>query len=165
MSIRVIVFLILLVYPLSLYAQNQTKVGLLPSLNYNQKLKKGWDINFKFESRHFVFENNALQESNFSYSYSLSDFSFLAGKKISLNSKFVIGVLARIETDSKSYRTIQQFIFKSKISNFRVAHRLATDQTFSEDEFPEFRLRYRLSGYSVSNSASNFGVLVPKISV
>jgi hypothetical protein len=145
LNTRVIAFLILLVSAQRLCAQKQTEVGLLPSINYNQKLKKGWDINFKFESRHFVFEKNAFQKSDFAYTYNLSDFSFLVGKKTGLNSKLVIGALSRIETDSKTYRTIQQFIFKSKISSFSVAHRLATDQTFSADQFPEYRLRYRLN--------------------
>lgn len=52
---------------------------------------------------------------------------------------------ALIEADAVSYRTIQQFIFQTKIESFRVAHRIATDQTFSSNEATEFRLRYRLS--------------------
>lgn len=125
-------------------AQTQTRVGFLPVVNYNHKIDKDWDINFRFESRHFVFENT-LQDSDFEYSYSLSDVSALAGRKVGLNSKAVLGILTRIEPDAVSYRTIQQFIFQSKIDNFRIAHRIATDQTFSSNESTEFRLRYRLS--------------------
>lgn len=126
-------------------AQTQTRVGILPSINYNQKINKVWEVNFKFESRHFVFDNSTSQSNHFKYTYSLSDVSALAGRKVGLNSKFVLGFLTRIEPDAVSYRTIQQYLFQTKINNFRVVHRIAADQTFSPIESPEFRLRYRLS--------------------
>ena len=129
----------------NVYAQSETRVGMLPSINYNHKINKDWDINFRFESRHFVFENNISENSNFKYEYSLSDISALVGRKTGLNSKVVLGFLTRIEPDAVSYRTIQQFIFQTKIESFRVAHRIATDQTFSSNEATEFRLRYRVS--------------------
>jgi len=131
--------------PKNVYAQSQTRIGILPSINYNHKINKDWDVNFKYESRHFVFENNSLESSNFKYEYSLSDISALVARKAGLNSKFVLGFLTRIEPDAVSYRTIQQFIFQTKIESFRVAHRIATDQTFSSNEATEFRLRYRVS--------------------
>ena len=131
--------------PKNVYAQSQTRIGILPSINYNHKINKDWDVNFKYESRHFVYENNSLESSNFKYEYSLSDISALVARKAGLNSKFVLGFLTRIEPDAVSYRTIQQFIFQTKIESFRVAHRIATDQTFSSNEATEFRLRYRVS--------------------
>lgn len=126
-------------------AQTQSRVGFLPSINYNHEINKVWEVNFKFESRHFVFDNSTSQNSIFKYKYSLSDVSALVGRKVGLNSKVVLGVLTRIEPDAVSYRTIQQFIFQTKIENFRVAHRIAMDQTFSSTESTEFRLRYRLN--------------------
>lgn len=126
-------------------AQTQTTAGFLPSINYNHKINKMYEVNFKFESRHFVFEDNTSQSRNFKYKYSLSDISALAGRKVGLNSKVVLGFLIRIDSDAVSFRTIQQFIFQTKIDNFRVVHRIAADQTFSSIEFTEFRLRYRLS--------------------
>jgi hypothetical protein len=59
--------------------------------------------------------------------------------------KFQKDTNALIEPEAVSYRTIQQFIFQTKIESFRVAHRIATDQTFSSNEATEFRLRYRVS--------------------
>lgn len=126
-------------------AQTQSRAGFLPSINYNHKINKLYEVNFKLESRHFVFDDNASQSGNFKYDYSLSDISALVGRKVGLNSKVVVGFLTRVEPDAISYRTIQQFIFQTKIDNFRVAHRIATDQTFSPIESTEFRLRYRLS--------------------
>jgi hypothetical protein len=143
--IKLLLVFFILISSQHICSQTQTKAGFLPSINYNHKINKLYEINFKFESRHFVFENNASQSSAFNYEYSLSDVSALIGRKVGLNSKVVLGVLTRIEPDVVSYRTIQQFIFQSKIENFRVAHRIAMDQTFSSTESTEFRLRYRLS--------------------
>jgi len=147
LSIRFKLFLavLLVITTKNVYAQSQTRVGVLPTVNYNHKINKDWDVNFRFESRHFVFENNISENSSFKYDYSLSDVSALVGRKTGLNSKVVLGFLTRIEPDAISYRTIQQFIFQTKIESFRVAHRIATDQTFSPNEATEFRLRYRVS--------------------
>lgn len=147
MNIRIKLLLVFFIFITSKHicAQTQTRAGFLPSINYNHEINKLYEVNFKFESRHLVFEDNASQSSIFKYKYSLSDISALAGRKVGLNSKFVLGVLTRIEPNAVSYRTIQQFLFQTKIDNFRVAHRIAADQTFSSNESTEFRLRYRLS--------------------
>ena len=126
-------------------AQNQIRLGVLPSINFNQKIDNSWDINFKIESRHFIFDRSISQDDNFNYEYSLSDFSALAGKKVGLSSKITFGVLTRIEPAAVSYRTLQQYILNGEVNNIRVAHRIAADQTFSSLESTEFRLRYRLS--------------------
>jgi hypothetical protein len=86
-----------------------------------------------------------VQGQNFAYGYALSDFSALAGRKTGLNSKVVLGGLVRLEPDAILYRSIQQFIFHSKVEALRLVHRISADQTFSSKELPEFRLRYRLS--------------------
>ena len=144
-SIKLSLVFMILMNSKKICAQTQIRAGFLPSINYNQKIDKIWEVNFKFESRHFLFDNTSDQGSDFKYTYSLSDVSALVGRKVGLNSKVVLGILIRIEPDAIIHRTIQQFIFQSKIANFRVAHRIATDQTFSSNESTEFRLRYRLS--------------------
>jgi len=144
-KVKLLLAVLLVIITKNGYTQSQTRVGMLPTVNYNHKINKDWDVNFRFESRHFVFENSITQNSNFKYEYSLSDISALVGRKTGLNSKVLFGFLTRIEPDAVSYRTIQQFIFQTKIKSFRVAHRIATDQTFSSNEATEFRLRYRAS--------------------
>ena len=128
-----------------IYAQTQTSVGLLPTINYNHKVNKDWDINVKYESRHFMFQRNFMQQKKFEYDYALSDFSVLVGRKSGLNAKVVLGVLTRVEPGAISYRTIQQYIHQTKICIYRVTHRISADQTFSSHESAKFRLRYRLS--------------------
>jgi hypothetical protein len=129
----------------NIFGQVQNRVGILPSINYNHKINKNWDVNLKYEERHFIYEKNSLEKGNFKYEYSLNDFSVLIGRKTGLNSKVILGALTRFEPDAVFYRSIQQFLFQTKINTFRVVHRLSTDQTFSSNEFTEFRLRYRLS--------------------
>jgi hypothetical protein len=126
-------------------SQTETRVGVMPMVNYNHSIDKLWDVNLRFESRHFVFENLPDQESNFVYDYSLSDFSAMIGRRTGLDSKIISGLLVRVEPEAVSYRTIQQFLFLTRIYTFRVVHRLSTDQTFSPIEDPEFRLRYRVN--------------------
>ncbi|NEN22350.1 DUF2490 domain-containing protein [Cryomorpha ignava] len=147
MNIRIKLLLALLLVTASktVFAQIPTRVGFLPSINYNHKLNTNWDVNLKYESRHFVYNNNTSESRDFNYNYGLSDFSALVGRKVGLNSKVVAGFLTRIEPDIVVYRTIQQFIFQTKLASFRLAHRIAADQTFSPEENPEFRLRYRVS--------------------
>lgn len=147
MNIRIIYLLafIALLNEQTICAQIQTRGGILPSINYNQKINKTFEVNFKFESRHFIFEDIPTQTSRFKYNYSLSDVSALTGRKVGLNSKIVAGFLTRVAPDNVSFRTIQQFIFQTKINNLRFAHRIVTDQTFSSIERTEYRLRYRLS--------------------
>ena len=142
---KLLLIFIILLSSQNICAQTETRVGFLPSINYNHKINKLYEVNFKLESRHFIFNDNASQDNNFKYDYSLSDISALVGRKVGLNSKVVLGILTRLEPDAVSYRTIQQFIFQTKIDNFRVAHRIAADQTFSSIEATEYRLRYRLS--------------------
>jgi len=143
--IKLLLVFFILISSKDICAQTQTRIGFLPSINYNHEINKVWEVNFKFESRHFVFDKSTSQSGVFKYKYSLSDVSALVGRKVGLNSKVVLGVLTRMEPDAVSYRTIQQFIFQNKIENFRVAHRIASDQTFSSTEPTEFRLRYRFS--------------------
>lgn len=123
-----------------------TRFGVLPIINFNKTLNNRIDINTRYESRHFLFENPATKEHNFDYRYSLSDFSALIGVKTGFNSKINAGFLTRFLPNTTTYRSIQQFILKDKISKYRVAHRLVTDQTFNANEAPEFRLRYRFNG-------------------
>lgn len=142
---KLLLVFIILISLQNICAQTQTRVGFLPTVNYNHEINKMYELNLRLESRHFIYNDNASQSSNFQYDYSLSDISALVGRKVGLNSKVVLGFLTRVEPNALSYRTMQQFIFKTKIDNFRVAHRIATDQTFSSSESTEFRLRYRLS--------------------
>lgn len=142
-SLKLFLFCSIFVLGKSGLAQVQVRAGFLPSINYNRQLEKNWEVNFRVESRHFVYDNEL--PNRFTYRYSLTDISALAGKKVGLNSKLVAGVLTRLEPGAFAVRSIQQFTFQTHLKTTRIVHRIASDQTFAANETPEFRLRYRWS--------------------
>lgn len=123
----------------------QVRMGSLPSINYNHKLKEFWELNFKIETRVFLFQQDTRVPSPWQTAYDLTDLTLLGARKIGLNNKVVLGGMVRTSTEGWTYRTIQQFIFNTTIQNLRMVSRVATDQTFSTQELPEFRWRYRAS--------------------
>lgn len=130
-------------------AQQYNQVGLLPSFNINKKMPKDWSLNFKTEMRQSIYKSGEYE-----YEYLLSDLALAVGKKTKLNSNMAFGYLFRITETAIIHRVFQQFTLVKRYSNFRIAHRFASDQTFTGIEFDEFRLRYRLSSEIPLNGSS-----------
>lgn len=126
-------------------AQSTYEIGALPSFNLNNKLKNNWSLNYKLESRQLFQRGEINGVSEKKYAYLLTDVSVVAAKKIGLNSKIAAGYLLRFEQDDIYHRLMQQYILVQKMAGFRLAHRFLIDQTFSEAEKMELRLRYRIS--------------------
>ena len=120
-------------------AQSTFEIGFLPSLNINKKLPKDWALNFKAESR------QSIVKEGFNYQYLLTDISFAASKKVSINTSVAFGYLASINDNGVKNRTFQHIAFVKRYINFRLSHRFLADQTFQKDDDPEFRFRYRIS--------------------
>jgi hypothetical protein len=135
---------------LSFSAQTQVQPSILflPSVNLNKKLEKDWSLNFKIESRQQVYSGKTA------YEYLFTDFAVAGGKKIAANTRIVGGYLFRLEPEDVAHRAMQQLIIVSKYGRFRCAHRIASDQTFRQQNTPEFRLRYRLSSELPLNGAT-----------
>jgi len=126
-------------------AQNSYQFGVLPSLNLNKNLKKDWSLNSKLESRMQIQEGQFNGVIDRDFKYVLTDLSLSAAKKVGLNSRVAGGYLIRFRDDEIIHRTVQQFSIVQKMSSYRIAHRLVSDQTFSSNSSPEFRFRYRLT--------------------
>jgi hypothetical protein len=120
-------------------AQSTFEIGFLPTLNINKKLPQDWALNFKAESR------QSLVKEGFDYQYLLTDISFAASKKVSINTSVAFGYLLSISNNGIKNRTFQHIAFVKRYANFRLSHRVLADQTFQKDEDPEFRFRYRIS--------------------
>jgi hypothetical protein len=120
------------------------RVGILPTVNINKKWENGWEGHFKVESRQYLAQWNDSQAARFSYRYSLTDLSCLAGFKTGLYSKVMAGYLIRVEGDGVMHRIMQQWSLIQPARTLRWAHRLALDQTFSHAESIAFRFRYRI---------------------
>jgi hypothetical protein len=146
--------LVLLLFHCDIYSQSTYQFGALPSLNLNRKLENDWSLNAKLESRQLfrrgVINGNAEKE----YEYILTDFSLIAAKKVGLNSRIAAGYLIRFEDAEVFHRFIQQYVIIQKMSGYRLAHRLLSDQTFSGVEKPEIRLRYRITAEIPLNGES-----------
>ncbi len=138
------VLMLMLLQP-SVFAQSTYRLGVLPALNLNKKLKNDWSLNAKLESRQLFRKGEIGGDSDNDYEYVLTDLSVIAAKKVGLNSRIAGGYLVRIEDGGLSHRLIQQYVIVQKLSRWRLAHRISSDQTFSETEEPEFRFRYRIT--------------------
>lgn len=136
------------------YAQSTYRVGAMPSINLNSKLKKDWSLNFKIESRQHLQSGTFNDYADKNSKYVLTDFSLISAKKIGLNSRLAGGYLIRVEDGELFHRFIQQYIIVQSITGFRLAHRFLSDQTFSNSEKPEYRIRYRISSEIPLNGES-----------
>lgn len=139
MKISIITLFCLMTLTLASMAQSSQQLGLMPSLNINKKLPADRALNFKAESR------QSLYNKQFNYKYLLTDLSLIAAQKISINTTLSAGYLIRISDDKPKHRTIQQLSIVKRYPSFRISHRLATDQTYSNAQAPEFRFRYRIA--------------------
>lgn len=120
-------------------AQSGYQTGLLPSLNLNKKLPRDWSVNFKAESRQSIYKDE------FNFDYLLTDMSLSAGKKTGINTTIIAGYLLRMGKEEIKHRVIQQLVYVKRYTSFRLAHRVAADQTFTHGDDTEYRFRYRLS--------------------
>lgn len=135
-------------------AQSDYRIGLLPAININKPIGNGWAINFKYELRQFVAEGDYSASPESAFEYDLSDFIFIASKKVGLNNTLAGGYLFRLRGSTVIHRAIQQFTIVNKFNTFRFAHRISTDQTFEPDNPAEYRLRYRLTAELPLNGES-----------
>lgn len=154
-KIKYLVF-ILWFFPVSIsvFGQSTFQTGGLPSLNINKKLKNDWFLNSKIESRLLFQQGEINGEADKNFTNVLTDFSLIGAKIIGLNSRIALGYLIRFEEGVLIHRSIQHYVVVQKLSGFRLAHRFLTDQTFSVNEEPEFRLRYRISSELPFNGES-----------
>jgi len=134
LSIRLILFVFLTCF--SIQVLGQTSAGILPALNINKSLSKGYSINFKNEYR--------FSEKADNFSLELSDLSLIFGKKMGINHHLSMGLLTRIENSNLTPRSIFQYTYLQKLSRFKIAYRLVSDQTFEEKESTLFRYRFRV---------------------
>lgn len=150
-----IVFIFLLLqFKNTVYAQSSFQLGALPSLNLNKKMKNDWSLNFKIESR-LLFQHGEINgDVDKNFNNVLTDFSLIGAKKIGLNSRIAGGYMIRFKEGNLYHRFIQQYVIVQKLSGFRLAHRFLSDQTFSESEELEFRLRYRITSELPLNGES-----------
>lgn len=135
------------------FAQVTYRIGSLPSVNLNNPIGSNRAINLKYESRQ-VFWEGAADELSEDFKLERTDFSLMFSQKIMLNASLTGGYLIRFGDFKPVHRLIQQYIVVLSKNGYRLAHRFAADQTFSNLENPRFRLRYRISSEIPLNGRS-----------
>ena len=146
--------LVLMQLPFSGSAQSTYQFCALPSLNLNKKLNNDWSLNTKLESRQLFQQGEINGTTDKEYNYVLTDLSLIAANKVGLNSRIAGGYLIRFEEGEIFHRLIQQYVIVQKLSGWRLAHRIMSDQTFSKIEKPEIRFRYRITSEIPLNGES-----------
>lgn len=137
-------FAVFLFHFSGLWSQGVYSAGILPQINLNIPLSKEWRMNTKVESRQLFFEGKINKDFKTTYRYDLTDIAFIASRRTGANSSFGIGYMIRFRGNSVIHRFIQQYSTVKKYDQFRLGHRISTDQTIHENNAVQLRLRYRV---------------------
>ncbi|MBD3629425.1 DUF2490 domain-containing protein [Cyclobacterium sp.] len=144
---RKIFWIILLVLPIEIMAQGRvSNFGLFPEFqigfNATEKLK----VTGKIESQHGMVDKVENSDAKYGYYHNQTDFQGFLGTSINPFVAITGGYQYRLESGSEnSHRSIQQVSILQRKGNFKIGHRIRTDQTFAPNDPVEFRLRYRIS--------------------
>lgn len=143
---RLLLLFIVILVPVSLLAQEHVFFsGFFPEAGVTKRLSNGNKINFKIENQEIFFRNDTDSEEQWQLTHYRTDLMAFYDWKVRPNLSVAFGVFHRIQDGPNANRIIQQMAFIQRLRNFRLAHRIRTDQTFEKDEQITFRLRYRLA--------------------
>lgn len=125
-----------------LRAQGSFQSGFLGSMNLNKAFREAYDLNVKWENRLVgpAVDAGAVRSD---IRYELSDLSLLFARKVGLSAKLAGGYLWRIRNGEHHHRFMQQYLWVVPYRSFRMAWRVASDQTFGTEGDWVFRLRCR----------------------
>lgn len=129
--------------PIVSAAQATYQIGLLPTVNLNHGWQDRWSVNYKVETRQLFRQGTFGGESVGGPTHLLTDQSVILGRKVGLHGRLAAGFLYRLQEGANAYRFTQQYSVTQPLSGYRLAHRVVSDQTLSDDEPTVFRLRYR----------------------
>lgn len=129
------ILMVLMLLSVHLFSQTETNFGILPRINLSYDLNSKSRLVFGTESR--------LRTSEEEVNYILTDINALISRRIGLQSKLNGGYLIRLRDGRTFHRFLQQLSIVRKWNASRFSHRIATDQTFTSQDDPVFRLRYR----------------------
>ena len=128
----------------NLFAQSTYRYGTLPSLNLSKKLKNGWKLDSEIESRQRFRRGTFGEGITDRFKHERVDVALVAAKKVGLNNKIAGGYMIRLTEEKPRHRVMEQLTLVQVFNAFRMAHRIAADQTFGGEDPLEVRLRYRI---------------------
>jgi hypothetical protein len=131
---------------IQLSAQASLRLGVLPSVNITRSLHPDWSMNLNIEHRaiNHLDDFKGNKESGI-WQTDRTDIGLFASHRLRIGRYIAGGYMARIKDQQWIHRLRQQYTFVYRNSNFRWAHRIVTDQTFSPDASAVFRFRNRIA--------------------
>lgn len=139
--------IVLIGFNTSLKAQNtRFSSGFFPEASLSYKLNEFYSFTHKIESQHGLFDNQSQLNEELTYSHVQTDLQTFLGRKINPFIKVALGYQYRIENGENTHRPIQQVSILQRESQYRIGHRIRTDQTFFNEAEMLWRLRYRIKG-------------------
>jgi hypothetical protein len=117
--------------------------GLFPEAAITKRLENGRSLTFKVEHQQIAYDREDGEGAQFTRYR--TDWMAFYGAKISHSNSVAFGIFHRVQDGENANRFIQQFASVMRLRNMRLAHRVRTDQTFTDGEEVELRLRYRLA--------------------
>jgi hypothetical protein len=135
-------FLLSLLLIFAIISRSQSlETGILPQVTFTAPLGDKWEYTFKLESMQSFYS-----EGEQDYQYIRTDLQNFVSFRLTPFSKIAGGYQYRfLQSGENSHRYIQQYSWLQRLRQFRIGHRIRTDQTVSPAEKTEFRFRYRLS--------------------
>jgi hypothetical protein len=117
--------------------------GLFPEVAITKRLENGRSLTFKVEHQQIAYDRE--DEEGAQFTRYRTDWMAFYDVKISHANSVAFGIFHRVQDGENADRLIQQFASVLRLRSMRLAHRVRTDQTFTDGEDVELRLRYRLA--------------------
>jgi hypothetical protein len=139
-----LVFMVLLLSGIKGIAQDTHRIGTLPHFNLTGQLADFWKLSLKIESRQINLQGDFIEKATPEFKHVNTDLQWLVSYSSFATSSLSAGYLIRLTPGSVTHRLLQQYSTVTKHYGFRLAHRIASDQTFHEKRKTEWRFRYRI---------------------
>jgi hypothetical protein len=149
-----ILFISLLHQAFVIRGQDNFQTGFVPKINYNIGISEVYSLNIQTESRIILQSGKFTELTGIDPYYAQTEISTGISRKAGLNNKLAAGYLAKLSDNEVTHRIFQQFTIISRLTKFRLAHRISADQSFKQNDNTEFRFRYRITGEFPLNGES-----------
>lgn len=140
-----VLFLLLICYANSFGQSKEFFGGFFPEAAVTKKLKNDQKIIFKIEHQDILYNNADGESQELQFTHYRTDLMGFYDFKLNPTKRVAFGVFHRIQDGANANRLIQQFASVNRLRGLKMAHRFRTDQTLTQGDPVEFRLRYRIS--------------------
>jgi hypothetical protein len=132
--------LLILILPLSVFAQDYSEAGVLIDLNAAIKIDRDWSLKSKLQARQSLIQNEAFENEVFNPEYGRVDLQTVLQRKLSANKVLGMGALYRNSNRGELVRFIQQFGWVNEAYRLKWAQRIRLDETLRDADDLEWRI-------------------------